>query len=119
MAEAPLLELDGVEARYGPVKALHGVSLSLGEGEVAAVLGAARGRRPARAPRPRAPRPAAPARPAPPPPRPPGRPLGRPRRRARGRGGGGRGGGAAGGGRAGGPGPARRGGARATPTASA
>ena len=40
MAEAPLLELDGVEARYGPVKALHGVSLSLGEGEVAAVLGA-------------------------------------------------------------------------------
>jgi branched-chain amino acid transport system ATP-binding protein len=40
MAETPLLELDGVEARYGPVKALHGVSLSVGEGEVAAVLGA-------------------------------------------------------------------------------
>src|SRR2546428_9647814 len=40
MAESPLLELDGVEARYGPVKALHGVSLSVGEGEIAAVLGA-------------------------------------------------------------------------------
>ena len=40
MAEVRLLELDGVEARYGPVKALHGVSLSVGEGEVAAVLGA-------------------------------------------------------------------------------
>jgi branched-chain amino acid transport system ATP-binding protein len=39
MPEA-LLELDGVEARYGSVKALHGVSLSVGEGEVVAVLGA-------------------------------------------------------------------------------
>jgi branched-chain amino acid transport system ATP-binding protein len=39
MAEA-LLELDGVEARYGPVKALHGVSLRVDEGEVVAVLGA-------------------------------------------------------------------------------
>jgi branched-chain amino acid transport system ATP-binding protein len=36
---APLLELEGVEARYGPVRALHGVSLSVGEGEVVAVLG--------------------------------------------------------------------------------
>src|SRR4051794_9928520 len=35
-----LLELDGVEARYGPVVALHGVSLAVGEGEVVAVLGA-------------------------------------------------------------------------------
>ena len=35
-----LLELDGVTARYGPVQALHGVSLSVGEGEIAAVLGA-------------------------------------------------------------------------------
>jgi branched-chain amino acid transport system ATP-binding protein len=35
-----LLELRGVEARYGPVKALHGVSLDVGEGEVVAVLGA-------------------------------------------------------------------------------
>lgn len=36
---APLLELDEVHARYGPVEALHGVSLSVGEGEVVAVLG--------------------------------------------------------------------------------
>ena len=36
----PLLQLDHVEARYGPVKALHGVSLTVGEGEVVAVLGA-------------------------------------------------------------------------------
>jgi branched-chain amino acid transport system ATP-binding protein len=35
----PLLELEDVEARYGPVQALHGVSLSVGEGEVVAVLG--------------------------------------------------------------------------------
>ena len=37
---APLLEVEGVEARYGPVKALHGVTLAVGEGEVVAVLGA-------------------------------------------------------------------------------
>jgi branched-chain amino acid transport system ATP-binding protein len=36
----PLLQLDDVEARYGPLKALHGVSLTVGEGEVVAVLGA-------------------------------------------------------------------------------
>ena len=35
-----LLQLEGVEARYGPVKALHGVSLQVGEGELVAVLGA-------------------------------------------------------------------------------
>jgi branched-chain amino acid transport system ATP-binding protein len=35
-----LLELRGVEARYGPVKALHGVSLQVGEGDLVAVLGA-------------------------------------------------------------------------------
>jgi len=35
-----LLELHDVHARYGPVKALHGVSLSVGEGEIVAVLGA-------------------------------------------------------------------------------
>jgi branched-chain amino acid transport system ATP-binding protein len=36
----PLLELRDVEARYGPLVALHGVSLTVGEGEVVAVLGA-------------------------------------------------------------------------------
>ncbi len=35
-----LLELDRVQARYGPVHALHDVSLTVGEGEVVAVLGA-------------------------------------------------------------------------------
>jgi branched-chain amino acid transport system ATP-binding protein len=35
-----LLQLDDVEARYGPVRALHGVSLEVGEGELVAVLGA-------------------------------------------------------------------------------
>ena len=35
-----LLELKNVEARYGPVKALHGVTLEVGEGELVAVLGA-------------------------------------------------------------------------------
>jgi branched-chain amino acid transport system ATP-binding protein len=36
----PLLELSGVSARYGPLQALHGVNLTVGEGEVVAVLGA-------------------------------------------------------------------------------
>ena len=35
-----LLRLDGVEARYGPVKALHGISLEVGQAELVAVLGA-------------------------------------------------------------------------------
>src|SRR6266571_1971423 len=35
-----LLELRDVEARYGPIKALHGVSLTVDEGQVVAVLGA-------------------------------------------------------------------------------
>ena len=35
-----LLELDGVQARYGPVQALYDVSLTVAEGEVVAVLGA-------------------------------------------------------------------------------
>ncbi len=35
-----LLELENVEARYGPVKALRGVSLDVAEGEIVAVLGA-------------------------------------------------------------------------------
>jgi branched-chain amino acid transport system ATP-binding protein len=37
---APLLELRDVEARYGAVRALHGVSLTVDEGEIVAVLGA-------------------------------------------------------------------------------
>ena len=36
----PLLELDGVEARYGAVQALHGVTLAVEERQVVAVLGA-------------------------------------------------------------------------------
>jgi len=35
-----LLELEDVEARYGPVRALRGVSLSVDEGQIVAVLGA-------------------------------------------------------------------------------
>ena len=35
-----LLELRDVEARYGPVQALHGISLDVPEGEIVAVLGA-------------------------------------------------------------------------------
>jgi branched-chain amino acid transport system ATP-binding protein len=37
---AVLLELENVTARYGPVQALHGVSLAVDEGQIAAVLGA-------------------------------------------------------------------------------
>jgi branched-chain amino acid transport system ATP-binding protein len=36
----PLLELEDVRARYGPVAALHGVSLTVSEGEIVALLGA-------------------------------------------------------------------------------
>src|SRR4051794_33325351 len=35
-----LLELDNVEARYGPIKALHGVSLAVAEGQAVSLLGA-------------------------------------------------------------------------------
>jgi branched-chain amino acid transport system ATP-binding protein len=35
-----LLELRGVHARYGPVRALHGVTLQVEEGQIVAVLGA-------------------------------------------------------------------------------
>ncbi len=35
-----LLELSGVEARYGPIKALHDVSLTVADGEIVALLGA-------------------------------------------------------------------------------
>jgi branched-chain amino acid transport system ATP-binding protein len=37
---AQLLELGEVRARYGPIRALHGVTLNVDEGEVVAVLGA-------------------------------------------------------------------------------
>src|SRR3982074_3685153 len=37
---APLLELKDVSARYGQVAALHGVSLTVDEGEIVAILGA-------------------------------------------------------------------------------
>ena len=37
---AALLELEDVTARYGPVQALHGVSLTVDAGQIAAVLGA-------------------------------------------------------------------------------
>jgi branched-chain amino acid transport system ATP-binding protein len=37
---AALLELHEVSARYGPVQALHGISLTVDEGEVVALLGA-------------------------------------------------------------------------------
>jgi branched-chain amino acid transport system ATP-binding protein len=37
---APLLELKDVSARYGQVTALHGVSLTVAEGEIVALLGA-------------------------------------------------------------------------------
>jgi branched-chain amino acid transport system ATP-binding protein len=36
----PLLELRDVEARYGPITALHGVSMHVDDGEIIAVLGA-------------------------------------------------------------------------------
>jgi branched-chain amino acid transport system ATP-binding protein len=35
-----LLELENVHARYGPIRVLHGVSLTVGEGDIVAVLGA-------------------------------------------------------------------------------
>jgi branched-chain amino acid transport system ATP-binding protein len=36
----PLLELEDVEARYGAIQALHGISLDVGERQVVSVLGA-------------------------------------------------------------------------------
>jgi branched-chain amino acid transport system ATP-binding protein len=35
-----LLELDEVQARYGPIQALHGVTLAVDDGEIGALLGA-------------------------------------------------------------------------------
>jgi branched-chain amino acid transport system ATP-binding protein len=39
MSTTPLLELDAVDASYGPFRALFGVSLEVGEGEAVALLG--------------------------------------------------------------------------------
>lgn len=36
----PLLVVEGVRAGYGPIEALHGVALEVGEGEVVALVGA-------------------------------------------------------------------------------
>jgi branched-chain amino acid transport system ATP-binding protein len=36
----PLLELQDIHARYGPMRALHGVTLTVEEGEIVALLGA-------------------------------------------------------------------------------
>ena len=36
----PLLELSAVEARYGAIKALHGINLAVDEGEIVSILGA-------------------------------------------------------------------------------
>ncbi|HWI71419.1 MAG TPA: ABC transporter ATP-binding protein, partial [Baekduia sp.] len=38
-SRTPLLTLDGVDASYGPFRALHGVSLTVAEGEVLSLLG--------------------------------------------------------------------------------
>ena len=38
-AAPPLLALDGVETFYGPLRALAGVSLTVGEGTITAILG--------------------------------------------------------------------------------
>src|SRR6266508_1798677 len=35
-----LLELENVEARYGPIRALHGVSIAVDEGQAVSLLGA-------------------------------------------------------------------------------
>jgi branched-chain amino acid transport system ATP-binding protein len=37
---APLLEVRGLKVRYGTVEALHGIDLTVGEGEIVAILGA-------------------------------------------------------------------------------
>jgi branched-chain amino acid transport system ATP-binding protein len=37
---APVLEVKGLEVRYGNVAALHGIDLTVGQGEIVAILGA-------------------------------------------------------------------------------
>jgi branched-chain amino acid transport system ATP-binding protein len=38
-AQSGMLEIEGLTASYGPVRALHGVDLAVGEGQVVALLG--------------------------------------------------------------------------------
>ncbi len=40
MPEAPLLEIRGLKAGYGPFEVLHGIDIDVAEGEIVAVLGA-------------------------------------------------------------------------------
>ncbi|GEJ58992.1 ABC transporter ATP-binding protein [Anaeromyxobacter diazotrophicus] len=40
MAAAPLLELDRLHVKYGNVEALHGISLTVNQGEIVTILGA-------------------------------------------------------------------------------
>jgi branched-chain amino acid transport system ATP-binding protein len=40
VAAAPLLELDRLHVKYGNVEALHGISLSVNQGEIVTILGA-------------------------------------------------------------------------------
>ena len=37
---APLLQVDGLQSHYGPIQALHGVSLKVQQGELVAMVGA-------------------------------------------------------------------------------
>ena len=39
-APAPLLEIDGLEVRYGPVTAVRGLTLTVGRGEIVGLIGA-------------------------------------------------------------------------------
>lgn len=38
--EAPMLEISGLEVRYGAIRALHGLSLSVAEGSIVTLIGA-------------------------------------------------------------------------------
>ena len=40
MAEQPMLQIDGVEAYYGNIRALGGVSINVNKGEIVALIGA-------------------------------------------------------------------------------
>ena len=40
MTDAPLLAVDALRVKYGNVEALHGISLSVGQGEIVTILGA-------------------------------------------------------------------------------